>query len=139
MSTAKKKFDGPTPEEKIVAGLVELMEAGIAPWRKPWAEDGCSGHHVNLLSGHQYRGSNVIWLTIGMHVRGSAMPYWCGYGEAKKLGITPKKGSKCAYIVRPQLNGYEKKALPWLMAAKLIPTSKNGWHLNPPLYSMPMI
>ena len=96
MSAAKKQFDGPTPEEKIVAGLIELMEAGIAPWRKPWAEDGCSGHHINLLSGHQYRGSNVILLTIGMHVRGSVLPYWCGYGEAKKLGITPKKGSKAA-------------------------------------------
>ena len=68
MSVSKKKFDGPAPEEKIVAGLVELMEAGIAPWRKPWAEDGCSGHHVNLLSGHQYRGSNVILLTIGQMV-----------------------------------------------------------------------
>ena len=102
-----KKFDGPTPEEKIVTGLIELMEAGTAPWRKPWAENGCSGHHVNLFSGHHYRGQNVILLTIGMHVRGSAMPYWCGFAEAKKLGIVPKKGSKCAYIVRPQLNRFE--------------------------------
>jgi antirestriction protein ArdC len=109
MSVSKKKFAGPTPEEKIVAGLVELMEAGIAPWRKPWAEDGFSGHHVNLLSGHQYRGTNVIFLTIGMHARGSAMPYWCGFAEAKKLGISPKKGSKCAYIVRPQLNRYQEE------------------------------
>jgi len=109
MSVSKKKFAGPTPEEKIVAGLIELMEAGSAPWRKPWAEDGCSGHHVNLFSGHQYRGTNVILLTIGMHVRGSAMPYWCGFSEAKKLGISPKKGSKCAYIVRPQLNRYQEE------------------------------
>ena len=111
MSVSKKKLDGPSPEEKIVAGLIELMEAGIAPWRKPWAEDGCSNHHVNLLSGHQYRGSNVILLTIGMHVRGSVLPYWCGFAEAKKLGITPKKGSKCAYIVRPQLNRYEEEGV----------------------------
>ena len=106
-----KKFDGPTPEEKIVTGLIELMEAGTAPWRKPWAENGCSGHHVNLFSGHKYRGQNVILLTIGMHVRGSAMPYWCGFAEAKKLGIVPKKGSKCAYIVRPQLNRYEEEGV----------------------------
>ena len=39
-----------------------------------------------------------------MHIRGSALPFWCGYAEAKGLGISPKKGSKAAMILRPQLH-----------------------------------
>ena len=38
-----------------------------------------------------------------MHIRGSALPFWCGYAEAKVLGISPRKGSKAAMILRPQL------------------------------------
>ena len=100
-SRSRKTFDGPTAEEKIVASLVELMEAGSAPWRRPWDGTG-GGHHVNLLSGHRYRGANPILLTLGMHIRGSALPFWCGFAEAKKLGIFPRKGSKAVHILRPQ-------------------------------------
>jgi antirestriction protein ArdC len=39
-SRSRKSFDGPTAEEKIVASLIELMEAGSAPWRRPWDATG---------------------------------------------------------------------------------------------------
>lgn len=91
-----------TPEQKLVAAVIELMEAGTAPWRRPW--DGRSGgHHVNLLSGRRYRGGNPVLLTFGMHLRGSALPYWCGFAEARARGLAPRKGSKAVAIVRPQL------------------------------------
>ncbi len=90
-----------TPEQKLVAAVIELMEAGTTPWRRPW--DGRSGgHHVNLLSGRRYRGGNPVLLTFGMHRRGSALPYWCGFAEAKAQGLVPRKGSKAVAIVRPQ-------------------------------------
>ena len=32
---ARKQYDGPTPEEKLAADLVELMSsADLPPWRK---------------------------------------------------------------------------------------------------------
>ena len=102
-SRSRKSFAGPTAEEKIVASLIELMEAGSAPWRRPWDGSG-GGHHVNLLSGHRYRGANPVLLTLGMHIRGSALPFWCGFAEARKLGIFPRKGSKAVHILRPQLH-----------------------------------
>jgi antirestriction protein ArdC len=47
-SRSGKNYESPKAEEKIVASLIELMEAGSAPWRRPW--DGTGGsHHVNLL------------------------------------------------------------------------------------------
>ena len=100
---AVSRRSGPTAQERLVLSLIELMQQGVAPWRKPWDGSG-GGHHCNLISGHRYRGSNPILLTMGMHIRGSALPFWCGYAEAKGLGISPKKGSKAAMILRPQLH-----------------------------------
>jgi len=110
--STKCRRSGPNAQERLVQGLIELMQQGGAPWRKPWDGSG-GGHHCNLISGHRYRGSNPILLTLGMHVGlavrtsrcdGSALPFWCGYAEAKGLGISPKKGSKAAMILRPQLH-----------------------------------
>ena len=88
-------------------------EAGFLPGRPaggrhhPLATvaDAASGsHHVNLLSGRRYRGANPALLTLGMHLRGSALPYWCGFAEAKALGIFPRKGSKAVHVLRPQVH-----------------------------------
>jgi len=106
-SRSRKTYEGPTAEEKIVASLIELMEAGSAPWRRPWDGSG-GGHHVNLISGHRYRGANPILLTLGIHIRSSSFPFWCGFAEARKLGIFPRKGSKAVHILRPQLLSREE-------------------------------
>jgi antirestriction protein ArdC len=86
-----------------VASLVALLEAGTTPWRREW-HAASGGHHVNLLSGRRYRGANPALLTLGMHLRGSALPYWCGFAEAKALGIFPRKGSKAVHVLRPQVH-----------------------------------
>ncbi|MCP9943341.1 DUF1738 domain-containing protein [Cyanobium sp. ATX 6E8] len=86
-----------------MASLIALLEAGTTPWRREW-DAAAGGHHVNLLSGRRYRGANPVLLTLGLHLRGSALPYWCGFAEAKALGIFPRKGSKAVYVLRPQLH-----------------------------------
>jgi antirestriction protein ArdC len=85
------------------------MQAGTTPWRREWDGSG-GGHHVNLLSGRRYRGVNPLLLTLGMHQRGSALPYWCGFAEAKARGIGPRKGSQAVRVLRPQLNRSESVA-----------------------------
>jgi antirestriction protein ArdC len=90
-------------EDKLVASLITLLEAGTAPWRRQW-DASAGGHHVNLLSGRRYRGANPVLLTLGLHLRGSALPYWCGFAEAKALGIFPRKGSKAVHVLRPQVH-----------------------------------
>ena len=45
-----------------------------------------------------------------MAMRGAELPFWCGFAEAKKLGIFPRKGSKSVRILRPQLHSSEKEA-----------------------------
>jgi antirestriction protein ArdC len=46
-----------------------------------------------------------------MHIRGSALPFWCGFAEAKNLGIFPRKGSKDVHILRPQLHSREEPGI----------------------------
>ena len=86
-----------------MASLITLLEAGASPWRREW-DAASGGHHVNLLSGRRYRGANPALLTLGMHLRGSALPFWCGFAEAKALGIFPRKGSKAVHVLRPQVH-----------------------------------
>jgi antirestriction protein ArdC len=86
------------------------MGAGSTPWRRDW--DAGGGHHVNLLSGRRYRGADPILLSLGLHRRRaqrpsrsawSALPYWCGFAEARALGIVPRRGSQSVQVLRPQL------------------------------------
>ena len=95
-----RKYDGPTPEEKLAADLIALMEQGINPWRRPWV--GHNGEHRNLLTGHQYRGGNPLLLEVGNLSRGNTLPLWMGAGQAKANGWHPAKGSKAARIAQPR-------------------------------------
>ena len=90
-------------DDKLVIALIALLEAGTTPWRREW-DTATGAHHVNLVSGRRYRGANPVLLTLGMHLRGSALPYWCGFAEAKALGLFPHKGSKAVHVLRPQLH-----------------------------------
>ena len=103
----RKAYDGPSAEEKLVSSLVELLESGVNPWRKEW-DCQASGNHRNLLTGHEYRGSNPALLEFQMAVRGSTIPLWLGAAQAKAQGWYPRKGSKGCYVVRPQLNSREQ-------------------------------
>jgi antirestriction protein ArdC len=90
----------PTPEERLVASLIRLMEAGTTPWRREWDSTG-GGHHLNLISGRPYRGSNPVLLTLGMHLRGSSLPWWCGFAEAQARGLHPRRGCRAVHVLRP--------------------------------------
>lgn len=88
------------PEERLVTSLMALLEAGTAPWRRPW-DGSAGGHHLHLLSGRPYRGSNPVLLTLGMHLRGSTLPWWCGFAEARSRGLHPRRGSRAVHVLQP--------------------------------------
>ena len=93
-------------EERLVADLVTAMEKGVNPWRKPWRAE--SGNHRNPVSGAAYAGTNLIVLELAMAIRGTDLPLWCGYGQAKARGWHPRKGSKAALILRPEVHKREE-------------------------------
>lgn len=86
-----------------MTSLIALLSSGTTPWRREWDGD-VGGHQVNLFSGRPYRGVNPVLLNLGMHLRGSCLPYWCGFAEARARGIFPRKGSRAVQVLRPQVH-----------------------------------
>jgi len=82
-----------------VANLIALLQQGTAPWRRPWGEG--QFQHVNLFTGRPYRGGNPLLLTLGQVQRAASEPYWCGYVEARRHGLMPRRGSKAVIILKP--------------------------------------
>jgi antirestriction protein ArdC len=99
-SRAKPKSKKPTPEEKLVEELINLMESGKQPWRKEWD---CTngGKQQNILSHHIYTGQNPALLAFYQMARGYPLPLWAGAGQIKTKGWNIRKGSKACYICVP--------------------------------------
>jgi antirestriction protein ArdC len=76
--------------EIVTARILEQLEKGVVPWRKPWrAEMPC-----NLISGKLYRGLNVFLLAS----QGYGSRYWLTYRQAEKLGGYVRKGERSALV-----------------------------------------
>ena len=87
--------------DKVIAAL----EAGTAPWRKPWNSDACGGSTapVNAATGHRYRGVNQFVLGMSPVALGSGDPRWCSYRQASARGWQVRKGEKATpvYFYKP--------------------------------------
>jgi len=71
-------------QEKIVDRLIEAMERGIIPWKRPWFMP------TNAVSGKSYRGINQLVLSIGEF----ADPRFVTYLQAEQLGGHVRKGAQ---------------------------------------------
>ena len=80
----------PTVPEIITANIVEQLEKGVAPWRKPWS----TSIPRNLLSKKPYRGLNVFLLAT----QGYGSPYWLTFNQARQLGAHVRKGEKSTLV-----------------------------------------
>ena len=79
--------------------IVEMIEAGTAPWQRPWdraRHPGVPAFPVNAATGKTYRGVNV--LLLGADPRTSDDPRWCGYEQAKAHGWQVRAGARGATI-----------------------------------------
>lgn len=73
--------------ETVTDRMIEALDAGVVPWRKPWNATGEDGLQKNLNSGRPYRGINQFLLTFSEY----DSPYWMTFKGMKKLGGTLKK------------------------------------------------
>lgn len=79
----------------ITDRVVEMLEAGIVPWRKPWKPGAA---HRSVL-GHVYRGVNVFLLEMESQAKGYASPFWITYHQAQEWGGTVRKGEKSVIVL----------------------------------------
>jgi len=73
--------------------IIELLERGTIPWRKPWATS--QGMPRNLASMKEYRGINVFLLGCQQY----SSPYWLTYKQAEDRGGHIRKGEKSTMVV----------------------------------------
>lgn len=104
--------------QKVTDKLVELLEQGVAPWRKPWRAGQYEARiATNLRTGKAYRGVNAIMLGCCSPY---ASPYWVTYKQAQSLGGNVRKGEKGTPVVfwkwieKEDKETGEKKRIPFL-------------------------
>ena len=82
------------PYKLVTATIIEQLEKGIVPWRRPWRKD--VGKPRNLTTGQEYHGINVILLSS----RRFASPYWMTWNQIKARGGNVVKGEKASLVVK---------------------------------------
>ncbi|HSK80365.1 MAG TPA: ArdC-like ssDNA-binding domain-containing protein [Thermoanaerobaculia bacterium] len=75
--------------------ILDLLEQGVVPWKKPWSTTGKTVPPSNLVSLRPYRGINVF-LLIAQHF---GSPYWVTYKQALDLGGHVRQGERGTPIV----------------------------------------
>jgi antirestriction protein ArdC len=82
-----------TVYEQITQRIIDLLESGTVPWRKPWKVK--TAWPQNLVSKKQYRGINVL-LLLAMNYES---PYFLTFQQAHQLGGFVRKGEKACPVV----------------------------------------
>ncbi len=72
--------------------IIEYLEKGVVPWRKPWAD---AGLPRNLVTGKYYRGINV-WLLSSLSY---SQNDFLTFKQVKGLGGSVKKGEKAQMVI----------------------------------------
>ena len=74
----------------VTARILQSLEAGVAPWVKPWSATPGRNVPLNVISGKAYQGVNAIllWGNAGRF----ATPHYLTYKQALDLGGHVRKG-----------------------------------------------
>lgn len=87
---------------QVAEKLVAALEAGTAPWQKPWTP-GERFLPFNPTTGNNYRGVNAMWLSL----QGYSDSRWMTYRQAAAVGGQVNKGEKGTLVEYWQWKGQE--------------------------------
>jgi antirestriction protein ArdC len=76
----------------ITEKIINLLEQGMVPWRRPWTSTGLPR---NLVSEKPYRGVNFFLLSASKYVS----PFWLTMRQANELGGHVGKGEESTIVV----------------------------------------
>lgn len=87
MSTTKNKKPNKSQQiaEEVTATILQALEEGTVPWRKPWQVIG--GRHYNANSQKTYRGINQFTLDVRAMAEGYKSPAWMTFKQANKASF----------------------------------------------------
>ncbi|MCT1530207.1 zincin-like metallopeptidase domain-containing protein [Sphingobacterium daejeonense] len=84
------------PLHEIVAeNIIKKLEAGTAPWQKPWNDNGPAFElPYNATTGNRYKGINIFSLMMADRED----PRWMTFKQASEKGWQVRKGEKASLI-----------------------------------------
>ena len=81
--------------EQVAEKLIKQLEAGTAPWQKPWQPGEQTGFiPFNPTTGNRYKGINAVQLMS----EGYDDPRWMTYNQAQDAGAQVRRGEKSTSI-----------------------------------------
>ena len=84
--------------EAVVKELVAAIEAGTAPWQKPWTPGKVRLRPFNPSTDKSYRGMNSVWLEMTAVMKGYEDPRWLTWKQARKLEAQVRSGEKATKV-----------------------------------------
>ena len=91
----------PSVPEIVTSNIIEQLERGVAPWRKPWS----TSIPRNLISKKPYRGLNVFLLAT----QGYGSPYWLTFNEQLPRPERPDAGTPRVFNQAKQLGAHVRQ------------------------------
>lgn len=90
------KNKGQEYAEHIARELINHLEAGTAPWQRPWTPDKGFDLPYNHTTGNPYHGTNNLVLMMQMRDD----PRWMTYKQAQAIDAQVRKGEKGVGLIR---------------------------------------
>lgn len=87
------------PLDSLMATLIARIDAGVPPWRAPWANGGVDPSMPLRADGQPFSGTNAWILAFEGATRGYSSPYWLTFQQALKLGAPVAKGEQGAKAI----------------------------------------
>ena len=109
--------------DTITAQLIDAIERGTIPWRRPWKLSANSGAPSNVVSRRCYRGVNPFILQLSADRHGFQSRYWGTFKQWNGLGCNVRKGQKGTRItfstplekITHDKKGEEHKSKFWIL------------------------
>lgn len=89
-----KTTQRPSWRDEVADEIYKQIEAGTAPWQKPWKPGVVADRAFNPITAKPYQGINRLWLEM----KGYADPRWLTYNQAEALGAQVRKGERATTI-----------------------------------------
>jgi antirestriction protein ArdC len=90
---------------EVTSRILSELQAGAAPWVKPWSATPGLNHPHNAVSQRPYSGGNVVLLWMANHY---AAPRWLTFKQALELGGNVRKGehgTKVYFVKQLEVKG----------------------------------
>jgi len=88
--------------ESVTNRIIAELEAGAAPWLKPWKTSKANGQSImpyNAITGRNYHGINVVILWGQRDAKGYDSNSWMTFKQAKEKGGCVRKGETATQVV----------------------------------------